>query len=265
MSHARDALLTQLGYRFGESGTHAARTLMLEDVCTLFSRVPPNGDRVAFTCEIVERNGLGKATKKTRELAVRHLAMLYGLSPQFVVYRAFRRLWAADESARPLLAMMIALARDPLLRRTQDVILTKPVGEVVMREEVEASLDGQYQGRLSSTSLRSIAQNINGSWTQAGFLSGRVRKTRTMPLVTPANVVLALFLGYLEGLSGQRLFSSPWISLLGISPDETEVMTIAASHRDLLVFLTAGGIREVRFPGYLSAEEDRWRQEATRV
>ena len=265
MRETREELLARLGFRFGESGTHAARTLMLEDVATLFSHVAPDADRTEVTSEIVERNRLGKPTRKTRELSVRHLSTLYGLSPKFAVYRAFRHLWSVDESARPLLSLMIALARDPLLRRTQDVILTKPIGDVVTREELERSLDSQYQGRLSATSLRSIAQNINSSWTQAGFLSGRVRKTRTTPVVAPANVVLALFLGYLEGLSGQRLFSSSWISRLGISPDETEMLTTTASHIDLLVFLSAGGIKEVRFPGYLTVEEEQWRQETARV
>ena len=71
-----------------------------------------------------------------------------------------------------------------------------------------------HQDRFSPASLKSFAQNVNGSWTAAGFLNGRLRKTRSVPLVTPVNVVFCLFLGHLEGLSGQRLFTSQWMNLL---------------------------------------------------
>jgi len=83
--------------------------------------------------------------------------------------------------------------------------------------------------------------------------------------VTPMNVVLCLFLGYLEGLSGQRLFASHWMNLLPASSGEVEALAHSASHRGLLVFLNAGGVKEIRFPDYLTAEEEQVRQEAARV
>lgn len=81
----------------------------------------------------------------------------------------------------------------------------------------------------------------------------------------PESVTLLLFLGYLEGRTGQRLFSSDWTNLLGCSPDELETLATSASHRGLMVFMNAGGVQEVRFPGYLTPEEEQIRQEVSHV
>jgi hypothetical protein len=115
--------------------------------------------------------------------------------------------------------------------------------------------------RFSPASVKSIAQNINGSWTRAGYLTGRVRKIRAVPVIGPASIAFCLFLGYLEGRSGQQLFASPWMRLLSDSPVELERLAALATQRELIVFLSAGGIQEIRFPGYLTAEEESWRHE----
>lgn len=265
MTDTREKLLSKLGFRFGTNGPHAARTMMLEDISVLCALLPADASRADYARETIELNSLGKPTKKARELALRHLATLYGLDPSQALFRAFRRLWASDESARPVLALFVALARDPLLRSTQTFILAKQPGEAVTRDELEHVLAGTHQDRFSPASLKSFAQNINSTWTQAGYLTGRSRKTRAVPVVTPANAAFALFLGHLEGLSGQRLFTSPWMNLLSRSPAELVALANGAAHRGLLVFLNAGGVKEVRFPDYLSAEEEQWRLEVSRV
>ena len=152
-----------------------------------------------------------------------------------------------------------------MLRCTQTFIASKQPGEPVTRDELENLLASAHQDRFSPASLKSFAQNVRGTWTQAGYLVGHSRKTRAKPFVTPTNIAFALFLGHLEGLSGQRLFTSSWMNLLPGSPSELEALANSASHRGLLVFLNAGGVKEVRFPDYLNPKEDQVRQEATRV
>ena len=239
--------------------------MMLEDVRTLFDHVPAEAAQGDYAHQVVALNVLRKPTKKARELAFRHLSALYGLDPNLAIFRTLRRLWQVDEAAQSLLALTVALARDPLLRSTQAFILGKELGAVVPRGELEELLGATHTDRFSAASLKSFAQNVNGTWTAAGFLHGKARKVRALPAVTPANVALALFLGHLEGLSGQRLFSTSWTSLLPASPGELEVLANSASHRGLVVFLNAGGVKEVRFPDYLTPEEEQIRQEAARV
>ena len=235
MSVTKQQLLTKVGFRFGANGPHSARTMMLDDLHVLFSHVPADGARADYTQSVCVENILGKPTKKSRELALKHLTTLYGLDTQLPLFRALRRLWLVDVAAQPVLALTAALARDPLLRGTQAFILAKQPGVLVTREDLEQCLAADHQDRFSPASLKSFAQNVNGSWTSAGFLNGHSRKTRCIPMVTPANVAFCLFLGHLEGLSGQRLFTSPWMNLLPGSPCELEALANSAFHRGLLV------------------------------
>ena len=265
MAKGREHLLTGLGFRFGANGPHAARTMMLEDIALVASHLPVDADRADYAREVVELDSLGTPTKKARELALRHLWILYGLDSSLAIFRAFRRLWACDAAARPVLALFVALARDPLLRSTPTFIASKQPGEPVTRDELASLLASTHQDRFSPASLKSFAQNVRGTWTQAGCVAGHSRKTRAVLVVTPTNVAFALFLGHLEGLSAQRLFTSSWMNLLPGSLSELEALANSASHRGLLVFLNAGGVKEVRFPDYLTPEEEQLRQEAARV
>lgn len=265
VDESREVLLSKLGYRFGANGPHAARTMMLEDLRLVLAAVPADAPRAAYAEAILGQNLLGKPTRKARELALRHLTTLYGLDPKIAVFRALRRLWPLNEAGQPLLALLVASARDPLLRSTQDFVLAKEQGSLVTRAELEDHLAHAQPGRFSPASLKSFAQNVNGTWTSAGFLEGRTRKVRRQPILTSAVVTLCLFLGFLEGLSGQRLFSSPWFKLLPGTQPEWEALAGAAAQQDMLVFLNAGGVKEVRFPGYLTPEEEQIRVEASRV
>ena len=130
---------------------------------------------------------------------------------------------------------------------------------------MEGFLNSSHADRFSPASLKSFAQNVAGTWTAAGFLHGRVRKTRALVQPQAESVTLLLFLSYLEGRTGQRLFSSDWISLVGGLPDELEALASSASHRSLMVFMNAGGVKEVRFPGYLTPEEEHIRLEVSHV
>ena len=265
MTEAREQLLTKIGFRFGINGPHAARTMMLDDLRMLLAHTPPGASRTDYAVAIVADNVLGKSTKKARELALRHLGTLYGLEGANPIFRVMRRLWPSDPSAQPLLALLVALSRDPLLRASQAFILGQPLGALLVREDVKAFLSGFFPERFSAASLKSFAQNVAGTWTSAGVLVGHRRKLRAAPTATPEVMAMALFLGHLEGRSGHRLFTSDWVTVIGGSPDELLTLANSAFHRGLLVYLNAGGVKEVRFPGYLTPEEEQLRQEVAHV
>ncbi len=188
------------------NGPHAARTMMLDDMRQLMAHTRPDSIRDDYAAAILGDNLLGKPTKKARELAFRHLATLYGLDPAFSLFRALRRLWPLNPEAQPMLALTVALVRDPLLRATQPFVLSLKPGSVVARGAVEEFLAAAFPDRFSPASLKSFAQNVGGTWTDAGLLEGRVRKTRALPAAQPESVAMLLFLSYLEGRSGLRLF-----------------------------------------------------------
>lgn len=265
MTERRQELLSRLGFRFGMNGPHAARTMMLDDLRTLLASTGPEATRADYSVEVIDRNGLGKPTRKARELAFKHLASLYALEPSNPMFRALRQLWPRNEAAQPMLALAVALARDPLLRSTQPCIMAQPIGTPMPRSMMEDCINANFPKRFSVASVKSFAQNVQGTWTAAGLLQGRKRKTRALPASHPESAAMLLFLGYLEGRTGQRLFSSEWLGVLGVSQSELEALASKAAERDLLDFLNAGGVKELRFKGYLSAEEEQIRQEISHV
>ncbi|MCG7872683.1 MAG: hypothetical protein JAZ11_11335 [Candidatus Thiodiazotropha lotti] len=248
-------VLEYFGFKFGMSGGHSSRTMMLAELEALLTAVPCEPTQANYAEQIVELNLLSKPTVKARQLTLRHLIDLYSLDPEVPLFRIFWKLWDADIDAHPVLALTLSLARDPILSLSRDFILDLPVGQSITRANTEELLRQVTGDRLSAASLKSYAQNINGSWTQAGYLSGRVKKHRKQPRITAANITFCLFLAYLEGATGERLFSSKWVRLLGESEDRLYELAQIAALRGLLVFRRTGGVTEVRFPDYLTQDE----------
>jgi hypothetical protein len=157
----------------------------------------------------------------------------------------------------------MALARDPLLRASQAWILDHAEGATITRVELEAFLAATFPDRFSPAMLTSLAQNINGTWTHSGHLRGRTPKIRARVEATPTNLAYGLFLGFLEGGSGQALLKTPWMKLLDLTPAREAELVQAAANQELIVYRSAAGVTEIRFPGWLSDEEHVLREEAS--
>ena len=239
--------LTQLGFKFGKNGAHAARSMMIEELKILLQVRPQNTTPGEYMADIVDANVLHKSSANARKLTYRHLIDLYGMSPSIPLFKVFRLLWDVSEEAQPLLALQLAVARDPLLRGSAEVIMALEPGQPLPRSVMEAHLAKDDPERFSPASLKSFSQNLNGTWTQSGYLIGRAKKHRSEPKVTYVNVVFALVLGHYHGLSGKRLFDSFWSKLLLV--DETTLFELAhrATLRGLINFKQASEVVEVSF------------------
>jgi len=255
----------KMGFVQNGTGAHMSRTIMLEDLRKVFHLVDPSSDKQAYIDAIVNLNILSKPTKNTRNISLQKLMALYSFDLKNPLFRCLRDLWDKDESAQPLLALSMALARDPLLNATKGLILDRQIGEIVSKFDIQKMLIGLYPDRFSEISIDSISKNINSSWTYAGYLKGKTKKIRSRPTISPVNVVFNSFLAYAEGRTGQRIFTSDWIALFGQPLSEIELLASSASNRGLLDFLNAGGVKEVRFPGRLIGEDEEVRRELESV
>jgi len=255
--------LEHFGFKFGRGGAHAARTLMLPELRQLLDGLPKTATSTEYPAAIVASNLLDKPTLKARQLTYRHLRDLYQLDPSACLFRLFRRLWSLDTASQPVLALSMALTRDALLRASVPVILKAEPGAVVSRAQMEARIEAWADQRFSQASLVAIAQRLNGSWTQAGYLQGKTVKTRVEPLITEINLAFCLFLAYLEGREAQRLLSSDWVRVLNLPEDRSLALLQQASRRGLLIFRHSGQVMEIRFPNQLTPQEEAWRHEQT--
>jgi hypothetical protein len=254
-------VLIRFGFKFGRGGAHAARTMMLTELQHLLEALPEDAQRADYRVAVVDTNVLDKPTLKARKLTFEHLCDLYALDPNVCLFRVLRRLWHADAASRPVLALSMALARDALLRISAPLVLDARPGVHVSRDEMTERFAALGEDRFSANSIEAIAQRVNGTWTQAGYLQGRVHKVRAAPVVTPVNIAFALFLGYLDGRLARRLFTSDWVRVLDLPEERLIELTQAAAQRGLLVFRRTGTVVEVRFPDYLTEQEQEWLSE----
>lgn len=237
--------LLEAGFRFGDKGTHTSRTIMLAELTDLLAALPADASRDDYAHAIIEDNVLGKQTAATRRLTNQRLGELYGLDRRLPVFRVLRRLWEIDPDGRPLLALLCALTRDPLLRITAPAVIGLPRGSELVRGLYLSTIRQAVGDRLNESILDKVARNSGSSWTQSGHLEGRVRKIRQRVSPTPAAVAMAVWLGSLEGLAGIGLLESRWVQILDLQGEQTAEPVLQAKQRGLLNARIGGGVVEI--------------------
>lgn len=248
--------LSALGFNMGLGGAHISRTMMLEELNILLAHTSRiDAEKKEYLHAIIAENCLGKRSAKTRILTGRYLVDLYSLDYKNIFFRALLYFWNRDTASRPLLALLCAYARDPVLRVTAHHILNISEGTVLARESLEEFIDAQKPGRFSKATLKSTAQNINATWTKSGHLNGRAKKVRGGATPTAASVSYAMFLGYLTGLRGQTLIQSEYGKLLDCPPGKIIELAEEASRKGWIDLKRVGEIIEIGFPKLISQHE----------
>lgn len=253
---AADTRLMHLGFRLGHGGIHSSRSIMLRDLTQLLASTPPDATARAYRTAIMAENVLGKATASNRLHAYEKLHALYGIDPSIVLFRCFRQLWDRSEVGRPVLALLLACARDPLLRSSVQVILTARHAEPIQPDRFVRAIVEALPGRFSSTNLAAIGNRLCFSWAQSGHLTGGSPRTRARAAPSPTALVYALILGKLTGTRGWLLFSSLWVRLLDAPLEELYQMSATAAQWGLMDFRRVGDVVEARFPSLLRPEEE---------
>jgi hypothetical protein len=208
--------------------------MMLEELQAVLAVTPANSERKDYAAAIIDDNALSKPTLSTRKLSNQRLGELYGLDRSVAVYRVMRRLWDADQNSRPLLALLCAIARDPLLAGTVPVVLGLAPGQEFPRVQARTELRHAVGSRLNDAILDKVLRNAASSWSQSGHLEGRTFKKRRRVRATPWTVAYALYLGRAVGFRGAELFSSDWMSVLDASPTEAQSLALEAKRLGLI-------------------------------
>ena len=234
------------GFRFGDKGTHTSRTMMLAEFTAVLGAVSATSSRQDYAEAVVEGNCLRKPTTSTRRLTLQRLTELYGLDPEIAIFRVLRRLWDTDAASRPLLALLAALARDPLLMATAPAILPLAEGIEMPRKSMAEQLRAAVGERLNDATLDKVIRNAASSWSQAGHLSGRTFKIRRRVSATPAAVAFALYLGTSLGFRGDELLTSGWLKALDCIPSQALDLAIEAKRHGLLDLRVAGDVFDLK-------------------
>jgi len=229
------------------SGTHTSRTIMLDELSALLASCSPDADYQDYAEAVVDTNVLGKATLSTRKKSLRHLRELYGLRAELPVFSGLRSLWWDNPTSRPVLAVLCAAARDPLLRATADVIADTPSGSRTGTAELSDAVGSAFPHRFTTGVQARIGRNVASSWTQSGHLTGRANKVRAQARATPATAAYALYLGHLADETGDALFRTLWSRILDVPEGQVRDLAASASRLGWINYRSAAAMTEVTF------------------
>jgi hypothetical protein len=236
-------------------GSHLSRTIMLADLRRLLAGCPPEATAAQYRAAITEQNALGKPTASARKIAFDRLRELYALDSGKLIFRALRDLWLDDPGAQPLITLLCATARDPILRAMTPWLLELPTGTVVTPEMISEEAERRYPAKFAASTKQALGRNAASSWQQAGLLSGHTKKVRAQAQSRPTAVAYALLLGDLCQRRGSALFTTIWVRLLDAPGYLPREQAIAASQRGWLDYRAAGDVVEVSFR-HLLREQD---------
>lgn len=254
--------LSRFGFSFEKGAVHTKRTMMLKELRDVFTYAQDeNTTPDQYFEAIYNENCTGKKSGATRRYTAQYLSKLYILDPSYPIFRALRFLWDRDIDGRPLIAFLCTYTRDSILRKTTSYALALPQGSTASKDELHDHITSIFPDRFSPVMTASLGRNLLSSWTQAGYLEGRIKKIRRRAKQGPGAVTLALFLAYLRGGRGKLLFSSEYTKLLDCSVDQAIQLAEAAAGRGWLIFKRVGNVIEVAFPNFLTSEELGWLRE----
>jgi hypothetical protein len=239
------ATAIEAGFRFGHVGTHTSRTIMLDELASTFASLPVTAESAEYSSAIIEDNCLRKQTVANRRHSLQHLRELYALDPAVPLFRVLGRLWAIDPPARPLLALLGSLARDPLLMATAPAIIDMPDGAEYQRTALRTAIGASAGARLNDATLDKAIRNAASSWAQSGHLQGRTFKVRRRVNATPAAVAFALYLATAAGFHGQEILTSGWVKVLDCTTSAAMALAREAKRSGLIDLRTAGEVFEL--------------------
>lgn len=241
--------LESFGFKFSAGGAHISRTMMLAELEAVLTAVPAGSNAEDYRAAILGRNVLAKTTDSTRKKTLRHMRELYALDEAVPIFGLLRKLQAVDRGASlPLLAIQVAWSRDPLLRATTRPVLDAAAGDRVERVSLVQAFEAVFPNQYSAATLKTATQNAASSWTQAGHLSGVVKKVRQQVKPTTVAVTMALFLGRIAGHHGADVFTCPWVRLLDLGADRARAMSMEAHRAGLLNLRAVGDVIDLSFP-----------------
>ena len=197
----------------------------------------------------LSENVVGKRTKSNLDKTNTLLQKLYTFDLQYAPFRAFAYFWPlASENDQRVMALLLALSREPLLAESAELVLQTRLGNAATVEQFLEGLVHRHPGHYSTSSAHAIAQRLASSWKQAGYLEGKVKTRRVQPQPQRYAVTFALLLAYLNGERGEFILRSKLVQALGLPEAEVRKLAADAALHNLLQYQSAAAVTVFAFP-----------------
>ena len=229
---------------------------MYSELSLLFADVTgETATKREYWAAITDRNVLSKKTVASRKESAQRLTNLYGLDPALAIFRLLKIFWRFDSRVHPLLAMLCACSREPLLRASVGPVLSIQIGDLAEKQAIASAIEEYSKGSFSQTTLNAVIRNILSSWTQSGHLKGKNNKVRSHPVSSSVATTYALALGYLSGARGEMVFSTLWAKILDQPLHVLLTHAQEASRRGWITYRNVGNIIDLDFSTLLTEKE----------
>lgn len=248
------------GLRASGGGVHLSKTMMLPEITLLLDAIVANGSAAEQKPElrsmierlVLDENILAKRTTSARRTTLKKLAELYGLYELPIVSRSLLGLWGREPAAHAQLALLCALARDPLLRASTNLIISTPTGENISSVMLYEGLLRCFPDRFTDSTMSALATRCAATWTQAGHLGALPNRARMHINAVPIAVAYAVQVAKLAGFSGEAALASPWVRVLDLDTDGAARLARRAEAEGLLRIQSAGHVYDVELRGVLA-------------
>jgi hypothetical protein len=229
------------------TGVSTSRTLMLAELVTLFEVTPDTASIGDYQSAVINDNVLLKPSAVTRKKTWSYLRDRFALDPDVPIFRVLRLLWDRDPAGQPLLALLVAAFRDPVLRATVAAMVEREIDQAFPSREFTQIIGAEFPDRLTDKTLKSTGENTTSSYKQSGHLRGRRDCVRQRVTPTPGSTALALLFASLEGAAGLGLLESDWVRLLDSPRERVLAEARLASSRGWLEYRHAGDVLDISF------------------
>ena len=227
-----------------DNTVHTARTMMFLELSKVMD-FSVDSDNYQ---ESMKNNVFGKKSQDGIKKTSNFLTQLYGFSIQIPQFKALKHFWMeSGVNERQLISFVYAFQRDYLLRESLSVLANAKIGDKVAIELFMENIEKHQPSKFSKITVHSIAKNLASSWKQAGFITGKVKNTRTQPDISYKVVAFAMLLSFLEGDRGDFIMHSNCVNALCLGETKLRELAVEASKRDYLQYQFAGSVTSISF------------------
>ncbi len=253
----RDVNLTDAALAFGgmnaHSGAATSRTLMLAELSALLAGTPAGAVKDAYKAAVIDDNVLLKPSAGTRAKTYAYLRDRFALDPDVPVFGLLRLLWNRDPSGRPLVAVLVASSRDPLLRATFPALIAYEPDQPVSSRSLGQAIENAVPGRFNDKTIKATGARVVSTYKQSGHLRGRSKVYRQRVTPTPGSVTVALLFAALGGAGGLALLDSDWVRVLDSPGERVLAEARIAASRGWLEIRQAGDVLDISFDRLLAS------------
>lgn len=227
---------------------HTSRTIMFAELEKVMDY---SGDGDNFL-EALNHNVTGKKSSSGIGKTANYLKSLYKFDLNYSPFVALQYFWKiAEPNEKSLIAFVYAITQDDLLSESLEIVKQVKLGEKVRIELFEGVIEKHHPNQYSVNTRRSMAQNIASSWKQAGFIEGKVKNIRTLPMVTYRVACFAFLLAYLKGDRGDFIWNSLSTNALFLYESELRALAVECAKKDIMQYQYAGGVTVINFTNLL--------------